>query len=248
LTHNILAKTLCRFVELSESQIKKIDSLEKRRIDLAPRSDFIFEGDSTIDLPVVERGWLEQYRILSDGRRCVLRLSLPGDVVDGAFPMLHRAQFSVGALTNARVLLVPSQPLLALLRDDAAIALAFLYLEAYQHSSLRERVSTLASLSAYERLGHLLLELLGRLEAVGLARRNEYELPVSQPSLGEILGMHTVHVNRMFRRLEADGFITRSDSLIRITDREGLTNLTEFRKLDLARRNPTKKDAIGPAS
>lgn len=235
-TVDTLVATLSRFVELPKPQREQLGSLRRRRIDVTRHADLVQEGDPTDDLYIVERGWLEQYRVLVDGRRCVLRVSLPGDVVDGAFPLLGRARSSIAALTPAKVLLVRSDSLLDLIRSDATIALGFLYLEAYQHSFSRERVATLARLSAYERLGHLCLELLVRLEAAGQADGDEFTLPVSQPMLGEVLGMHAVHVNRMFRRLTADGFIARNGEQVRIMDRAGLARLVEFRPPDLARR------------
>lgn len=234
MTGDILADTLSRFVVLSKAQTERIASLKARRINLERRADVILEGAAIDYLPIVETGWLEQYRTFADGRRCVLKINLPGDIVDGAFPLLGRAQFSVAALTDARVALVPLRPLLDLIRSDAVIGFAFLSLEAYQHSFLRERVTTLACLSAYERLGHLCLELLTRLEAAGRAEDDEFVLPVSQPALGEVLGMHAVHVNRMFRRLEDDGFIARDGERIRVVDRPALVRLVEFRHVGMA--------------
>ncbi len=132
------------------------------------------------------------------------------------------------------MLLYPTKTLAHLLEQNAHLALAFLLLEVHQNDLLRERVMTLSRLSAYERLGHLCLELLTRLEAVGLAANDSFPMPLSQPILGDVLGMHEVHVNRMLHRLEADGYILRGNGRIQVLEREALAEMVEFRPSERA--------------
>jgi hypothetical protein len=53
--------------------------------------------------------------------------------------------------------------------------------------------------STYERLAHLLLELLVRLRAVGLAEERSYILPLTQELMADVLGLSVPHINRMIR-------------------------------------------------
>lgn len=230
-----LSGALSKFVNFSRTHKKHLDALVAERVQLPARTDLIIEGDPIRRLPIVVEGWVAQYHLLHDGRRSILKLNLPGDIIDGTFPLIGEARYSAVTLTHVVALMYPARELAELLRSNARIATAFLLMEAYQHSFLRERVMTLARLSAYERLGHLCLELLTRLEAIGLARDDGFAMPLSQVTIGELLGMHEVHVNRMLHRLEADGYIARGNGRIHIRDREALAQMVEFRPLRIAR-------------
>ena len=59
-------------------------------------------------------------------------------------------------------------------------------------------------LSAADRMEDFLLETYERLEAVELAYDGIFDLPLSQATLGNVLGMSTGHVNRVIKQLEAE--------------------------------------------
>jgi len=228
-----LTAILSRWHPLTREDRASLAEISAQEYRVSSGTDFIHRDDPVRDLPILQDGWAAQYRVMHDGRRFVLKLSLPGEVIDGCFPLREPAQYSAEALTDVTLLLYPSDSLFHLVNENPRIAVAFFSLETYQHSFLRNRVMALAGLNAYERLGHLCLELLTRLEILGMAENDTFNLPVKQETLGELLGMHGVHINRMFRRLGADGFIARNKKTIQVKDREGLAQLVEFRKADI---------------
>jgi hypothetical protein len=48
---------------------------------------------------------------------------------------------------------------------------------------------------------------------------------LTQPQLGELLGLTAVHVNRTLKRLDQTGFIVRGRGGLRIADLDGLQSL-----------------------
>src|SRR5271169_5795597 len=50
--------------------------------------------------------------------------------------------------------------------------------------------------SALERVAHFLLELLTRLQAIGLADEHSYQMPLTQDLIGDALGLSVQHVSR----------------------------------------------------
>ncbi len=70
-----------------------------------------------------------------------------------------------------------------------------------------ERIVDIGRRSAYERLAHLILELLVRLRAVGLADELSYLLPLTQ-EIADVLGLSGPHVSRMLRLLREEGLVT----------------------------------------
>ena len=93
-----------------------------------------------------------------------------------------------------------------------------------------EHITRLGRLTALERVGHLLLELLARLQLVNLAGEGDYHLPLTQETLSDALGLSKVHVNRTLRRLREQGFIEIHPERhwIVIRDPDGLAEVSEF--------------------
>src|SRR6266571_4156414 len=61
--------------------------------------------------------------------------------------------------------------------------------------------------AALERVGNFLLELLTRLQAIGLADERSYRMPLTQELIGDALGLSVPHVNRTLRKLREAGLV-----------------------------------------
>jgi CRP-like cAMP-binding protein len=55
-----------------------------------------------------------------------------------------------------------------------------------------------------------------------------FALPLTQAELGDVLGLSTVHVNRVIQQLRADGLVTWSEKRIVIADWSHLQEVAEF--------------------
>lgn len=227
-----LTALLSRWTHLQERDLAALAAIKPRHVEYSRGTEFIVRDEPCGDLPLVEAGWAAQDRVMSDGRRFILRLHLPGEMIDICFPLQKVAAYSATALTDVTLLIYPAKDLIRLVQDNTNVGLAFLAIAARQRNVLRHRIMSLAGLNAYERLAHLCLELLLRLESLGLADDDHFELPISQPTLGEILGVHGVHVNRMFRRLAEDGLIVHDNRFVHIKDRKAVARMVEFEHSD----------------
>jgi CRP-like cAMP-binding protein len=98
-----------------------------------------------------------------------------------------------------------------------------------------ERIVDIGRRSAYERLAHLILELLARLRAVGLADELSYLLPLTQELIADVLGLSGPHVSRMLRSLREERLVTIEGHRLTVTDLESLTMLAGFDDDYLAR-------------
>lgn len=77
---------------------------------------------------------------------------------------------------------------------------------------MAERLYSLGRRNGYQRTGHFLLELLTRLEEVGLNDGHSFRAPLTLAVLGDLLGLTPEHVSRVVQRLRRDGFLaTRRD-------------------------------------
>ena len=98
-----------------------------------------------------------------------------------------------------------------------------------------EHIVDIGRRSAYERLAHLILELLTRLRSVGLADELSYVLPLTQELIADVLGLSGPHVSRMLRSMREEGLVTIDDHRLTVVDLESLTQLAGFEGDYLAR-------------
>ena len=225
-----LSERLDRFCVLSEESKKHLDGTNSFQRTYDPRSEIFRAGEPIASLPLVQSGWLATFDVTPEGKRGILELALPGDILSG--PMHGRApiSYTVTALTSATVSFHPTAPIIDAMRTDAGMATAFLRLETYQHERLQDRLLPLTQLRSYERTAHLFLDLHARLDAVGMTANGRFRMPLNQAAIADHLGMHEVHVNRVLRQMDHDGYVLREKGYyITILDHAALAAMTGFR-------------------
>jgi CRP-like cAMP-binding protein len=92
----------------------------------------------------------------------------------------------------------------------------------------RELALSLGRRSAAARMAHLFCELHMRLEAVGRARPDGFEFPLTQRELAECLGLTVVHANRTIQELRRRRLVELESRQLTILNRGGLEGLADF--------------------
>jgi hypothetical protein len=126
---------------------------------------------------------------------------------------------------------IDAGPVIDALRDGRArgLALALAAAARIDDVLMLEQMIRLGSLTAYERVAHLLLELQHRLEIVGQGDAQRFPLPLTQEMLGELLGISIVHINRILKQLRREGLIELRSGVAVLLQREALIALTDFK-------------------
>jgi CRP-like cAMP-binding protein len=192
------------------------------------RQAIITEGVKNRAIYFVIDGFLIRYRILRDGRRQVVNLVIPGDFagVPGCF--FQGALYSTKALTNATVAAVPLERLVGLFATHPPLAAKIFWSFTCDAAIQAEHLVVVGRRSAFERIAHFLLELLIRLQMVGLADERSYELPLSQEVIADALGLSPAYANRVLRRLADDNLVVIKGQRVVINDVEELSSLADF--------------------
>lgn len=165
-----------------------------------------------------------EVRTLDQGRRQIVRLRLPGDLLYAC------DREAVVALSRVRT--VDARTFLAQLdrpETPGGLRRAWLALAQADQDMLREQLVRLGRMSASERTAHVLLETHHRLSLVGLAAGDEFNLPVTQETLSDLLGLSGVHLNRVLQALRRDGLISLRNGYVSLLDRPGLVSLCAWR-------------------
>ena len=186
------------------------------------------EGTRSQSVFFVVDGFLIRYRILRDGQRQILDLAIPGDFTGVPSCFYHDALFTVKALTNATVAVVPLERIVGLFKTQPPLAAKIFWAFSCEMAVIAEHLVAVGRRSADERIAHFLLELLTRLQKIGLADERSFELPLSQDVIGDALGLSLAYVNRVLRRLSDEGLVTIKDQKVTIGDIEELAALADF--------------------
>jgi CRP-like cAMP-binding protein len=165
-------------------------------------------------------GWACRERMLPDGRRAILDFYLPGDFIGLDHLFQQHASDSVVTLTESGYYALGCEALLALFRQNSAIALELMRLVTEEKQRLERHATRIARLPAMERSVAALRHLCERL---ALARGADklrgdsagYKLPLSQQILADYLGLNIIHLNRTLKALRvADVLRTESGRIV----------------------------------
>lgn len=197
--------------------------------NLEPSQYLVREGDLPTHCCMVLSGIAIRHKIVGNGGRQIVNVHIPGDMVDLQNALLATADHNVQALNKMTAALIPRQAMIDLAFTRPSVGKA-LWLETLIEGSIaREWVANVGRRDAATRVAHLLCEFAYRLDAVGIGRECNYELPMTQEQLADTIGLTPVHVNRTLKALDAAGLTKRSRRSVIITDLEKLANVGDFR-------------------
>ncbi|BAM88917.1 putative transcriptional regulator, Crp/Fnr family [Bradyrhizobium oligotrophicum S58] len=173
-------------------------------------------------------GWAARYKSLADGRRQIVNFVLPGDTCDAQIYLLERLDHSIAALTSISYAELDRDRFESLLAADRRLAEA-LWCETLSNAAIqREWTLNLGRRDAFERVAHLLCEVMARLRVVGLIDGNSCAFPITQMDLADATGLSVVHVNRTLQELRSAGLIVLRDRTLTIRDPEALMDAALF--------------------
>lgn len=230
-----LVDKLASYVALSEAEVEFLGELHEPRRTLGRHREVIVAGRRYDHLFILCSGVVSRYKVLQDGKRQVLNLGLPGDLIGLPSCLFDIAVNSVSALTDVVLAPVPFAKLFSLFVRFPRVATALFWSSACDAAIDGEHLVDLGRRSAYERLGHLILELMVRLRAAGLGDELSYTLPLTQELMADVLGLSVPHINRMIRCLRDEGLATIEGQRVVIHDLVSLSTLAGFEERYLTR-------------
>lgn len=181
-----------------------------------PRRDLTVEGRDIASPQLILSGWAARVRILLDGRRQFLNFLLPGDLVGLYHHHRPLAPASIITLTEMTTCVPPAWGKNASLDEAYAVA------EALDEAFLLAQIARLGRMNAMERIGDLMLELHERLSMSELTYGSSFDLPITQETLADALGLTAVHVNRMLQAARRAGDLLWSSRSLTIPDPKAL--------------------------
>jgi CRP-like cAMP-binding protein len=230
-----LAQKLSRFVTLSLDEIAVLQQLQATTRSVRRDRDIVTQGQRYDALLVMMEGISLRYRILHDGRRQILSIALPGDFVGFPACFFENALYSISALTDTVLAVIPFTTLIGLFGVHSRLATAIFWCFASEAAIYTEHLTDVGRRTAIERVAHFLLELLTRFQIIGLADERSFPMPLTQELIGDALGLSVPHVNRTLRQLRGDELVAIEAHRVTIKDIAALSALADFERSYLSR-------------
>jgi len=161
---------------------------------------------------IVESGWVAKVRHLQDGRRQIVSLVLPSEMIipPGAGGDASTAAVSIGrvvcrALTSGR----KSAEMLESLHP-------------FEREWTENQMVRLGRMDAREKLSHLILEVQSRLARALGDLPSTFPFPLTNEDLGDLLGMTIIHASRTMVAMNSQNLVRLKRRELTILDPEGL--------------------------
>lgn len=225
---DVVARRLQAFATLSPEANALIRSLADAQTHPAG-AEIHGERSSPPKARFVLTGWAARVRGLSDGRRQIISFALPGDGL-GLWLRPHPLAL-VSTVAVTPVTTVDAAPLVKALQQPeppAGLAEALRISAGMDEALLLDQVVRLGRQTAYERIGHLLLELSDRLTEVGLAHHGDFPMPLTQEAMADATGLSIVHVNRILQQLRREKLLDLRSGHARLLDPDRLRSIADY--------------------
>jgi CRP/FNR family transcriptional regulator, anaerobic regulatory protein len=220
---NICSVLLCAASGEEISVCKELDWQDHKKI--RAYKNIKSAGEQSDRVYVVCDGWAFRFVLLPDGRKQILSILIPGDVITPTRLFDENVRFSVQALTDMQYCGFASSILKAKLIADLAFLDAWanlLVAERHHHFGL---LIDLGSRTADERIAHLILDLKLRLKRRGMMVERSFVFPLSQRLIAAATGLTPEHVSRVMGSFRREGLIENGKGFLRIVNLPGLQRI-----------------------
>jgi len=238
----VVLRRLNALKALSPAQLNRLEVLGERTDVAAPGAMLQSEG-GPMRPSFILAGWACRQRLLTDGRRQIFSLLIPGDAV--GFCVAPSPLSSASAVALTRVVIASAEPLTggatasashpSSAQDPSSFAEHMRRSACLEEGLLLDHIVRLGRQTAYERTAHLLLELHWRLALIGQADNRSFVMPLTQEVLADFLGLSIVHINRTLQQLRRERLIEMSSSHVVLIDAAQLAAIADYQPPLLSR-------------
>lgn len=214
---NSVLTRLAALAPLTAGDQGRINDAVAARTVVPPRRDLVSEGKRITGACLLVDGWAFRTHMVQSGYRQIIGLVLPGELIGMC---TRRNAVGVATTTTLTEVVTCPAPMPDLTHELSGLSQAYAVSAALEEAYLCRQITRLGRMSAFERLADWLLETHDRLLLAGIATHDEFELPLTQELIADVLGLTSVHVNRTIKLLRECGLVTVGARRVKIQDRK----------------------------
>ncbi len=216
------------FKPISELELAFINEMKRDHLKLPAGADIIPAGLEQAELYTLYSGWAFRFKTLPDGRRQILNIHLPGDLMGLQGAMFDAAQYGVEALTEVEVCLLPRRKVWSVFENMPELAFDVTWLGAREESHVDEHLTSAGRRTASERIAALIIMLYKRANALGLVLNGAMPFPLTQQHIADTLGLSLVHTNKSLAKLRRLGMFSQTNSTLLLTNPKALESMGQY--------------------
>ncbi|HWB51584.1 MAG TPA: Crp/Fnr family transcriptional regulator [Stellaceae bacterium] len=172
----------------------------------------------------IHRGVAYRSVSLPDGRRAIVDIILPTDVVGVDNAVLGRSNHDVVAASPLGYRQLSGAALRELMANPH-VAMRALALMGEQRSRIDRHLTAITRFDARSRIASFILGIYERLRRAELISRPTFNLQLTQDQMADHLGMTMVHISRTLRRLREERLVLVDRQVVIVLDVDGLRDI-----------------------
>lgn len=220
------------FRAFSAEELTSVAAMKTDHVTLPAKADLVEAGQVGGTLYTLYEGWAFRYKRLPGGRRQVLDLLLPGDIIGLSSALFGTIRHSVQTLTPASLCVMDGYPLAELVQRHVDLALDLLRWRVIEEHRADIRLALLGRAKPVQRLGYLMLETFDRLRRLDLVDGTVAPFPLPRQHLADATGLSMIHLNRTLARLREERLAAIEDKMLLIYDRRRLAEISGYAATD----------------
>ena len=196
--------------------------------EVLAHQDIVREGDRPTYSTLVMRGFTSRQQVLSGGERQITAIHIPGDFVDLHSFLIKTMDHGVRTLTPCTIAPVKHETLREITANYPHLARLLWLMTLIDAAIHRRWLTAMGRQSALGQTAHLLCEMCIRQKEIGLSSGSAFLMPLSQARLADVLGLSTVHTNRVVRELRESACVEWQGEQVTVKSWDRLKELAEF--------------------
>lgn len=217
------------FKPVTAPQLGFIQKKKVGQSDFAAGEAVVPEGEVSHRLYTLLAGWAFRFKTLPDGRRQILNILLPGDLVGLQSELLSASPHGVEALTPVTLCAFQRDMMLDVYANHPELGLDITWIAANEERIMDDALLGVGRRTAMERVAAILVHLHKRAANVGQADgEGRIAFPLTQTHLADLLGLSAVHVNRTLQRLRHGGLVRLEGGTLAIGDLRALRRVGQY--------------------
>ena len=224
------------FKPIGDVELAFINEMKRDHLVYPAGTEIIAAGADQAELYTLYAGWAIRCKTLPDGRRQILNIILPGDLIGLQGAMFEAAAYSVEALTEVQLCLLPRRKVWSLFENMPELAFDVTWLGSREESIVDENLTSTGQRNAAERIAALIIQLYKRLDKLGLVVNGAMPFPLTQQHIADTLGLSLVHTNKSLAKLRKLGMFAQTNGTLLLSNPRALESLAQYFDEEVAQR------------
>jgi CRP-like cAMP-binding protein len=224
------------FKPISDVELAFINEMKRDHLRCPPGAEIIAAGHDQAELYTLYSGWAFRFKMLPDGRRQILNVILPGDLIGLQGAMFEAAAYGVEALTEVEICVLPRRKVWSLFQNMPELSFDMTWLGAREESHVDENLTSVGRRSAAESIAALIIQLYKRLEALGMVVEGAMPFPLTQQHIADLLGLSLVHTNKSLAKLRRLGMFSQTNGMLLLTNPRAMESMAQHFEEEIPKR------------